>query len=156
MVRQISWAQVCIVMLSDPTDMVGGETAFRRKDGSIHRIKYPRAGWATVMQANHLFLTPYFLVFPLGYQLAPCYTKKQSCRCSLTLKDDILKRLYFKELDYVHGREPQQSSSLRSLIPRRIPAPGSGSSICPGNDGAFSGRLSLYRAMVCPRLPRRR
>ena len=43
---------VCIVMLSDAKNMVGGETAFRRGDGTVALVKYPAAGYAIVMQAS--------------------------------------------------------------------------------------------------------
>ena len=45
---------VCIVMLSDPADMVGGETAIMKADGSVHKIQYPAAGWAIVLQVSVL------------------------------------------------------------------------------------------------------
>ena len=43
---------VCILMLSDAKNMVGGETAFRKGDGSIALVKYPAAGYAICMQVR--------------------------------------------------------------------------------------------------------
>ena len=37
-------------MLSDAANMVGGETAFRKGDGSVAKVKFPGAGWAIMMQ----------------------------------------------------------------------------------------------------------
>jgi len=41
---------VVVVMLSDPTRMLGGETEVRCGDGSIRRITYPAPGYAIMLQ----------------------------------------------------------------------------------------------------------
>ncbi len=46
-------------MLSDPTGMIGGETAIRTGSGSIIKIRGPQMGWAVMMQGgiiNHAAL----------------------------------------------------------------------------------------------------
>jgi hypothetical protein len=39
-------------MLSDPSNMVGGETGIRKGDGSIAKIRGPQVGWAVMMQGG--------------------------------------------------------------------------------------------------------
>lgn len=54
-----SFPWVCVIMLSDPTGMKGGETALRRGDGSILRVRGPSKGYAVMMQGgliNHVAL----------------------------------------------------------------------------------------------------
>ena len=54
-----SYPWVCVCMLSDPTGMVGGETALRRGDGSILKVRGPQIGSAVMMQGgliNHVAL----------------------------------------------------------------------------------------------------
>jgi len=43
---------VCVCMLSDPSNMVGGETGLRRGDGTIAKVKGPGIGWAVMMQGG--------------------------------------------------------------------------------------------------------
>lgn len=43
-------------MLSDAANMEGGETAFRKGDGSVAKVKFPGAGWAIMMQEISLLL----------------------------------------------------------------------------------------------------
>ena len=43
---------VVVVMLSDPTNMLGGETEVRCGDGSVRRITYPAAGYAVMLQVH--------------------------------------------------------------------------------------------------------
>ena len=47
-----SYPWVCVVMLSDPTGMTGGETGLRRGDGSILKVRGPEVGWAVMMQGG--------------------------------------------------------------------------------------------------------
>jgi hypothetical protein len=54
-----SYPWVCVVMLSDPTGMKGGETALRRGDGSLLKVRGPSMGSAVMMQGgliNHVAL----------------------------------------------------------------------------------------------------
>ncbi|KAF2174064.1 hypothetical protein M409DRAFT_48949 [Zasmidium cellare ATCC 36951] len=54
-----SFPWVCVVMLSDPTGMKGGETALRKGDGSILKVRGPSKGYAVMMQGgliNHVAL----------------------------------------------------------------------------------------------------
>ncbi|KAF2095791.1 hypothetical protein NA57DRAFT_78571 [Rhizodiscina lignyota] len=54
-----SYPWVCVVMLSDPTGMKGGETALRKGDGSILKVRGPQCGYAVMMQGgliNHVAL----------------------------------------------------------------------------------------------------
>ena len=48
----VSYPWVCIVMLSDPSHMSGGETAFRRGDGSVLKVGIPKIGWAIMIQGG--------------------------------------------------------------------------------------------------------
>ncbi|KIV82674.1 hypothetical protein PV11_04768 [Exophiala sideris] len=43
---------VCVVMLSNPTNMVGGETGIRRGDGVLAKYRGPQMGWAVMMQGG--------------------------------------------------------------------------------------------------------
>ncbi|CAD6574289.1 MAG: hypothetical protein CYPHOPRED_005400 [Cyphobasidiales sp. Tagirdzhanova-0007] len=45
---------VAVTMLSDVTNMIGGETAIERGDGTIAKIRGPQLGWTTVMQGHYL------------------------------------------------------------------------------------------------------
>ncbi|KIW50103.1 hypothetical protein PV05_11723 [Exophiala xenobiotica] len=47
-----SYPWVCVCMLSDPSNMVCGETGLRKGDGSIARVKGPQVGWAVMMQGG--------------------------------------------------------------------------------------------------------
>ena len=54
-----SYPWVCVCMLSDSTGMVGGETALRRGDGSLLKVRGPGMGYAVMMQGgliNHVAL----------------------------------------------------------------------------------------------------
>jgi len=54
-----SYPWVCVCMLSDPTGMKGGETALRKGDGSIFKVRGPQIGSAVMMQGgviNHVAL----------------------------------------------------------------------------------------------------
>ncbi|KAF4993501.1 hypothetical protein FGRMN_6430 [Fusarium graminum] len=43
---------VCVVMLSDTSSMQGGETAIKKGDGSIAKVKSPTIGGAVIMQGG--------------------------------------------------------------------------------------------------------
>lgn len=45
---------VCVLMLSDPTGMSGGETALRKGDGTFMKIRGPDMGYAVVMQGGSI------------------------------------------------------------------------------------------------------
>ncbi|KAI1610284.1 hypothetical protein EDD36DRAFT_443742 [Exophiala viscosa] len=47
-----SYPWVCVCMLSDPSNMVGGETGLRKGDGSIAKYRGPQVGWAVMMQGG--------------------------------------------------------------------------------------------------------
>ncbi|KAJ6103499.1 hypothetical protein N7486_005926 [Penicillium sp. IBT 16267x] len=47
-----SYPWVCVVMLSDPTNMAGGETGLRCGDGSVLKMRGPGIGWAVMMQGG--------------------------------------------------------------------------------------------------------
>lgn len=47
-----SYPWVCVCMLSDPSNMVGGETGLRKGDGSIAKVRGPQVGWAVMMQGG--------------------------------------------------------------------------------------------------------
>ncbi len=47
-----SYPFVAIVMLTDPSGVLGGETAIQHGDGSILPISFPSAGSCVVLQAS--------------------------------------------------------------------------------------------------------
>ncbi|EEQ88627.1 hypothetical protein RJZ56_000367 [Blastomyces dermatitidis] len=49
-----SYPFVCVTMLSDCTNMVGGETALRKGDGSIVKVRGPQMGCAVVLQGRYI------------------------------------------------------------------------------------------------------
>ncbi|OJD18722.1 hypothetical protein AJ78_01259 [Emergomyces pasteurianus Ep9510] len=49
-----SYPFVCVTMLSDCTHMVGGETALRKGDGSILKVRGPQMGCAVVLQGRYI------------------------------------------------------------------------------------------------------
>ncbi|KAE8159766.1 hypothetical protein BDV40DRAFT_290629 [Aspergillus tamarii] len=49
-----SFPFVCVTMLSDCTGMVGGETALRRPDGHIMKVRGPAMGTAVVLQGRYI------------------------------------------------------------------------------------------------------
>ncbi|KAK7905319.1 hypothetical protein LTR67_000039 [Exophiala xenobiotica] len=49
-----SYPWVCVLMLSDPVGMKGGETALRTSDGSIMKVKPPGMGYAAMMQGGSI------------------------------------------------------------------------------------------------------
>lgn len=77
-----SYPFVCVLMLSDTSKMVGGETIIHSDSGEISRVNDPKKGWATVLQGRcieHLasmplggeeritFVTSYRATNPLAY-----------------------------------------------------------------------------------------
>lgn len=48
----VSYPWVCVVMLSDPSHMTGGETGLRRGDGSTLKVHGRGIGWAVMMQGG--------------------------------------------------------------------------------------------------------
>ncbi|KAB8261885.1 hypothetical protein BDV32DRAFT_148208 [Aspergillus pseudonomiae] len=49
-----SFPFVCVTMLSDCTGMVGGETALRRPDGHIMKVRGPAMGTSVVLQGRYI------------------------------------------------------------------------------------------------------
>lgn len=49
-----SYPFVCVLMLSDCTGMVGGETALRTADGDILRVRGPTKGCAVILQGRYI------------------------------------------------------------------------------------------------------
>ncbi|KAI9899855.1 hypothetical protein N3K66_004117 [Trichothecium roseum] len=49
-----SFPFVCVVMLSDCTDMVGGETALRTPSGEIMKVRGPAMGTAVILQGRYI------------------------------------------------------------------------------------------------------
>jgi hypothetical protein len=49
-----SFPFVCVVMLSDCSDMVGGETALRTPNGEVKKVRGPAMGTAVVMQGRYI------------------------------------------------------------------------------------------------------
>ncbi|KAL2802778.1 hypothetical protein BJX63DRAFT_437552 [Aspergillus granulosus] len=49
-----SFPFVCVTMLSDCTEMVGGETAIKLPSGEIKKVRGPEQGYAVVMQGRYL------------------------------------------------------------------------------------------------------
>lgn len=47
-----SYPFVCIVMLSDPSDMLGGETVCQKAGDELFPIRFPTSGSAIVMQVG--------------------------------------------------------------------------------------------------------
>lgn len=47
-----SYPWVCVLMLSDPVGMTGGETALRKGDGGILKMRQPGMGYAVMMQGS--------------------------------------------------------------------------------------------------------
>ncbi|KAI3328857.1 hypothetical protein HD806DRAFT_480924 [Xylariaceae sp. AK1471] len=49
-----SYPFVCVTMLSDCTDMIGGETAIRTGNGDIMKVRGPQMGCAVVLQGRYI------------------------------------------------------------------------------------------------------
>ncbi|TKA75184.1 hypothetical protein B0A55_05170 [Friedmanniomyces simplex] len=49
-----SYPFVCVTMLSDCTNMVGGETAFEMANGDVMKVRGPQMGCAVVMQGRYI------------------------------------------------------------------------------------------------------
>ncbi|QKX62670.1 uncharacterized protein TRUGW13939_09831 [Talaromyces rugulosus] len=49
-----SYPFVCVTMLSDCTDMVGGETALRKGNGGVVKVRGPQMGSAVIMQGRYI------------------------------------------------------------------------------------------------------
>ncbi|KAG8525468.1 uncharacterized protein KY384_009112 [Bacidia gigantensis] len=49
-----SYPFVCVTMLSDCTDMVGGETALRTGDGEMRKVRGPDQGCAVILQGRYI------------------------------------------------------------------------------------------------------
>ncbi|TFK56366.1 hypothetical protein OE88DRAFT_1616414, partial [Heliocybe sulcata] len=49
-----SYPFVCVLMLSDCTNMVGGETAIKTGDGSVMKVRGPTMGCAAILQGRYI------------------------------------------------------------------------------------------------------
>ncbi|KAF2710573.1 hypothetical protein K504DRAFT_265874 [Pleomassaria siparia CBS 279.74] len=49
-----SYPFVCVLMLSDCTNMVGGETALRTADGGIMKVRGPQEGCGVILQGRYI------------------------------------------------------------------------------------------------------
>ncbi|KAL6708740.1 hypothetical protein ACN47E_002436 [Coniothyrium glycines] len=49
-----SYPFVCVLMMSDCTDMIGGETALRTADGNVIRVRGPTEGCAVILQGRYI------------------------------------------------------------------------------------------------------
>ncbi|KAF1815481.1 hypothetical protein P152DRAFT_505388 [Eremomyces bilateralis CBS 781.70] len=49
-----SYPFVCVLMLSDCTNMVGGETAIQKPDGTVIRVRGPGMGSAIILQGRYI------------------------------------------------------------------------------------------------------
>lgn len=49
-----SYPFVCVTMLSDCTNMIGGETALRTGDGGIIKVRGPQMGCAIILQGRYI------------------------------------------------------------------------------------------------------
>ncbi|KAL3468342.1 hypothetical protein BJX64DRAFT_282520 [Aspergillus heterothallicus] len=49
-----SYPFVCVTMLSDCTGMVGGETALRKGDGEVVKVRGPQMGYAVILQGRYI------------------------------------------------------------------------------------------------------
>ncbi|KAK4940479.1 hypothetical protein LTR10_019463 [Elasticomyces elasticus] len=49
-----SYPFVCVTMLSDCTNMIGGETALRKGDGEVMKVRGPGMGHAVVLQGRYI------------------------------------------------------------------------------------------------------
>jgi hypothetical protein len=49
-----SYPFVCVTMLSDCTNMIGGETALRKGDGEVMKVRGPAMGHAVVLQGRYI------------------------------------------------------------------------------------------------------
>ncbi|KZO93889.1 hypothetical protein CALVIDRAFT_235908 [Calocera viscosa TUFC12733] len=49
-----SYPWVCVVMLSDASSMMGGDTALEGGDGKIYRVRGPELGWAVMLQGKYI------------------------------------------------------------------------------------------------------
>ncbi|KAL3417862.1 hypothetical protein PVAG01_10872 [Phlyctema vagabunda] len=49
-----SYPFVCVLMMSDTTNMVGGETALKTADGTVKKVRGPSKGCAVVLQGRYI------------------------------------------------------------------------------------------------------
>lgn len=49
-----SYPFVCVLMMSDCTNMIGGETALRTADGDVIRVRGPTEGCAVILQGRYI------------------------------------------------------------------------------------------------------
>jgi hypothetical protein len=73
---------VCVLMMSDTTNMVGGETALMMGDGKVAKVEGPKQGWCNILQGRIL---KHIATKPRGD-----YTERITSVCSFRPKDTIL------------------------------------------------------------------
>lgn len=77
---------VCVLMLSDTTNMMGGETALQTGNGKVAKVKGPKQGWATLLQGRIL---KHIATQPKGN-----YTERITSVASLRPKDPLQENLF--------------------------------------------------------------
>lgn len=73
---------VCVLMLSDTSAMVGGETALMKPDGEVVKVEGPKQGWCNVLQGRIL---KHIATKPRGD-----YTERITSVCSFRPSDTLL------------------------------------------------------------------
>jgi hypothetical protein len=73
---------VCVLMMSDTTNMIGGETALMMGDGKVAKVEGPKQGWCNILQGRIL---KHIATKPRGD-----YTERITSVCSFRPKDTML------------------------------------------------------------------
>ncbi|KAH3682936.1 hypothetical protein WICPIJ_006090 [Wickerhamomyces pijperi] len=73
---------VCVLMLSDTSDMIGGETALIKGDGKVAKVEGPKQGWCNVLQGRIL---RHIAMKPKGN-----FKERVTSVCSFRPKDPLL------------------------------------------------------------------
>lgn len=82
-----SYPFVCVLMLSDTTNMIGGETVIHTDDGAISRVNDPRKGYATVLQGR---CVEHLASKPLGGTERVTFVTSYRAADPLALDDSVL------------------------------------------------------------------
>lgn len=82
-----SYPFVCVLMLTDTTEMVGGETVIHSDEGYISRVNDPRKGWATVLQGH---CVEHLASKPLGGTERITFVTSYRAADPLVLDDSVL------------------------------------------------------------------
>jgi hypothetical protein len=73
---------VCVLMMSDTTNMIGGETALMMGDGKVAKVEGPKQGWCNILQGRIL---KHIATKPRGD-----YTERITSVCSFRPKNTML------------------------------------------------------------------